>query len=313
MTDLSLRYWGKAKPSKNGSAGWHLLPYHCLDVAACGVAYFRRASSLRRMFCARLGMTADQLERWTGFWLALHDLGKFATTFQGQRNDILLKLQGRESRHGYSIRHDTLGLVYWSVVLESEAVEEGWFGPDSAHLLPAIDYWVRAVTGHHGQPPSENEESPWPHFVSQDDRAIRQFVDQMRVLFLANMDWQAPCFADPYAFENVTRGLSWWIAGLAVLADWVGSNQDYFPYRDDQVSCAEYWERALERAATACEAIGVLPPETRQRATFFELFPGLAQPSPLQAWASDAPLQAGPQIHRKRSVSSVLVRVACRC
>ncbi|AZG07070.1 CRISPR-associated helicase Cas3' [Pigmentiphaga sp. H8] len=304
MADLSLNYWGKAKPSKNGSVGWHLLPYHCLDVAACGAAYLRRASSLRRMLCARLGMTAEQLEGWVAFWLVLHDLGKFATTFQGQRSDILLKLQGRESRHGYSIRHDTLGLVYWSSVLEGEAIGLGWFGPDSVSLMRAIDHWVRAVTGHHGQPPSESVENPWPHFVSPDDhRAIRQFVDHMRELFLADMDWEAPCFVDVDAFEDASRELSWWIAGVAVLADWVGSNQDYFPYRDDEVSLAEYWTQAQKLAADACEAIGVLPVEARQRVTFVELFPALTQPSPLQAWANQVSLHDGPQIHLLEDVT----------
>jgi len=301
---LSSRYWGKAKPSKNGLIGWHLLPYHCLDVAACGITYLRRASSLRRMLCDRLGMAADQLEGWLAFWLALHDLGKFSTAFQGQRNDILLTLQQRESRHGYSIRHDTLGLVYWTAVLEQEAVDEGWFGPDSSSLLPAIDHWVRAVTGHHGQPPSENEEHPWPHFVDPDDhRAIHEFVGHMRELFLADMDWQAPCFADAQAFEDASRELSWWIAGLAVLADWVGSNQEYFPYRDDEVSCNVYRKWAQERADAACEAIGVLPVDTRPPAAFAALFPELAEPSPLQAWASDVSLHDGPQIHLLEDVT----------
>lgn len=304
MLNLPLQYWGKAKPPKDGSIGWHLLPYHCLDVAACGVTYLRRATSPRRMLCDRLIMTADQLERWVAFWLALHDLGKFSTAFQGQRNDILLKLQDRENRHGYSIRHDTLGLVYWTEVLESEAIDASWFGADSVALLPGIDHWVRAVTGHHGQPPSENEYNPWPHFMEPDDHnAIRQFVDQMRELFLADMGWQAPCFADAYAFEETSRELSWWIAGLAVLADWVGSNQEYFPYRNDEVSCADYWEQARQQADAAYEAIGVLPVETRQRATFSELFPTLTQPSPLQAWASDVPLHDGPQIHLMEDVT----------
>lgn len=304
MADLSSRYWGKAKPSNSGLIGWHLLPYHCLDVAACGVEYLRRAPSLRRMLCDRLGMTPDQLERWLAFWLALHDLGKFSTAFQGQRNDILLTLQHRESRHGYSTRHDTLGLVYWTAVLEDAALDEGWFGPDSSSLRRAVDHWVRAVTGHHGQPPSENEEHPWPHFVKPDDhRAIGEFVGHMRELFLADMDWQAPCFNDPHVFEDASRELSWWIAGLAVLADWVGSNQEYFPYRDDEVSCSAYWENARKQAATACEAIGILPVETRQRATFAELFPELAQPSPLQAWASDVALLDGPQIHLLEDVT----------
>ena len=28
------KYWGKAKADKDDDAAYHLLPYHCLDVAA---------------------------------------------------------------------------------------------------------------------------------------------------------------------------------------------------------------------------------------------------------------------------------------
>jgi len=31
-----LRYWGKARPTNEHGAEYHLLPYHCLDVAAVG-------------------------------------------------------------------------------------------------------------------------------------------------------------------------------------------------------------------------------------------------------------------------------------
>jgi hypothetical protein len=36
MTDTRLyyKYWGKAKPEAEGGPAYHLLPYHCLDVAA---------------------------------------------------------------------------------------------------------------------------------------------------------------------------------------------------------------------------------------------------------------------------------------
>ena len=33
------RYWGKARPFDDSAAAYHLLPYHCLDVAAVATAY----------------------------------------------------------------------------------------------------------------------------------------------------------------------------------------------------------------------------------------------------------------------------------
>ena len=41
-------YWGKATPADQAGASCHLLPYHCLDVAAVGVIYLREAPSDRK-------------------------------------------------------------------------------------------------------------------------------------------------------------------------------------------------------------------------------------------------------------------------
>lgn len=37
MTEkMYYKYWGKAKSDNDSGASYHLLPYHCLDVAAVG-------------------------------------------------------------------------------------------------------------------------------------------------------------------------------------------------------------------------------------------------------------------------------------
>ncbi|MGZ8945870.1 MAG: HD domain-containing protein [Methylococcaceae bacterium] len=37
MTEnLYYKYWGKARSDNENGANYHLLPYHCLDVAAVG-------------------------------------------------------------------------------------------------------------------------------------------------------------------------------------------------------------------------------------------------------------------------------------
>jgi CRISPR-associated endonuclease/helicase Cas3 len=33
------QYWGKARKTADGKWEYHLLPYHCLDVAAVGIAW----------------------------------------------------------------------------------------------------------------------------------------------------------------------------------------------------------------------------------------------------------------------------------
>jgi len=87
----------------------HRLPYHCLDVAACGLTLLRRLPHWRTRLEAIGGLAGDELETAVQVLFALHDLGKFATAFQNLRPDLLRRLQGRTSAKGYATRHDTLG------------------------------------------------------------------------------------------------------------------------------------------------------------------------------------------------------------
>ncbi len=154
---ICFQYWGKARPTDQGP-GLHLLPYHCLDVAAVGRVYLDRSPALRSWLAEQLG-TADESAvcDWLTFWLALHDLGKFSISFQAQRIDLVERLQAEPpgSLGIAGVRHDSLGMQYWRDFLEPAAEEEGWFGSDP-EVFGGIGFWVRAVTGHHGQPPQAN-------------------------------------------------------------------------------------------------------------------------------------------------------------
>ena len=84
MQTEALRYWGKARPARDGTVATpcHLLVHHSLDVAAVGVQALQRWPALRQLFVSRLGLPEIHSEPWLAFWLALHDLGKFAESFQ---------------------------------------------------------------------------------------------------------------------------------------------------------------------------------------------------------------------------------------
>lgn len=297
-------YWGKARPIATGRAGWHLLPFHCLDVAAVGVVYLQRAPHLCRLLQDRLQMSKVQLLDWMAFWLAIHDLGKFASAFQAQRSDIAQRLQGRASNTSYTVRHDSLGMMFWRESLSTRVTQEAWFGPDTEGLMYGLVFWARAVTGHHGQPPEESRRDLGTHFQSGYDLpAANEFAAQMKDTFLRGLDFNQGCFSSPKAFLHESRRLSWWVAGLAVLADWIGSNQDYFNYHDEPLPLEDYWASALVKAERAVGAVGVLPVATKGHLGFDQLFPEISVPSPLQAWANDVQLAAGPQIHLLEDVT----------
>lgn len=304
VSEAYFSYWGKAKPGTPDQAGWHLLPYHCLDVAASGVIYLQKAPHVRQLFQDRLGISEKDLLDWMAFWLAIHDLGKFATAFQGQRSDIVATLQSRDVNPVYSIRHDSLGMAFWREALSAQVLQEAWFGPDTEDLMYGLMYWARAVTGHHGQPPDESICSLAPHFHrSIDEPAAAAFAVQMKDRFLSGIDFTQGCFANAKGFLRESMRLSWWVAGVAVLADWVGSNQDHFGYVDRPVSLDDYWADALVKAERAMGEVGVLPVEVKSTLSFEQLFPEIATPSPLQNWASHTRLASGPQIHLLEDVT----------
>ncbi len=281
-------YWGKA--GEDGSC--HRLPYHCLDVAACGITLLRRLPHWRGRLEAIGGLAGDELETAVQVLFALHDLGKFATAFQNLRPDLLRRLQGRTSAKGYAIRHDTLGWRLWREWLRPRLLPSPGRRRISPH--PGLDSWLRAVTGHHGQPPEEREF--WrglleEHFEPGDQEAAEGFV--AAVLKLAGRERM------PLPPKDTAKVASWWLAGLAVLADWLGSNRAFFPYRDEVIPLEDYWRGACERAEEAVAAAGLNPDPPAGRFSLADCFaapPPRLTPTPLQRWAETMAIGDGPHL-----------------
>ena len=306
MQQCSHRWWGKARPDRaSGQAAFHSLPCHSFDVAAVAVECLRCMPALAQMLAARLGLQPKQVEAWVAFWVALHDLGKFAESFQGQCPEVFEALRGRPPNPAkpYTLRHDSLGMLFWMEVLRDKLVDEAWFGHRSLDLADGLDFWAAACTGHHGQPPTVGD--TWTqHFEPREDRAAAlAFVDSARRAFIDDELVAAIAAQPPSAFRTASAELSWWLAGLAVLADWLGSNTSYFPYCAAPVAVADYWPQARRQAALALLASGITAQASAQGMAFGDLFPGIASPSPLQVWASQVPLHAGPQIHLLEDVT----------
>lgn len=290
-------YWGKAKPADDGPA-FHRLLYHSLDVAAVGVVYLEQSSSLLDMFCLRLRCSREAFLSWTAFFLSLHDLGKFSDTFQLQRADIVAELQGREANpKSYTERHDTLGFWVWKDLARADVMETIGLTGERQDIAT----WIRAVCGHHGMPPVDQGVADY-HFRPEDKRATAEFVDLMATLLLTDEAKRIPEAADE-DFEEAGQALSWWFAGLTVLADWLGSNTKFFVYRTDPQDLGEYWQHALASAREALEASGVRPVPVAPGKTMQDFFPHIQQPSPLQTWAQDVELANRPQIHLLEDVT----------
>ncbi len=233
------RYWGKALKDEGAGEPYHLLPYHCLDVAAVGKILLQSHQPLRSGLIKLTGLDEANLIRWAIFMLALHDIGKFAVSFQQLKPDLLATLQRRQSRQPYTERHDYLGYSFWQKRLKNHLQEIGVLEQKRQRRgLQSVDYWVSAVTGHHGQPPKKQNAGFLfdDHFESADQKAALDFVGDLNTLTIG----------DNYTFPNISadraKESSWWLAGFSVLCDWLGSNADYFPFHSAPMNLDDYWK-----------------------------------------------------------------------
>ena len=296
------QYWGKARPDCVGDPQYHLLAYHSLDVAAVGVAYLKKTPFFLKSCCALLRCSESAFLSWAAFFLALHDLGKFSFTFQAQRGDLMQLLDQEPGvvRASHE-RHDTLGYWLWDDLTEDTELLQalGFQLSDNSQL--DLNYWMRAVCGHHGTPPKSHGPVDF-FFHRHDKRAATEFISTIAG-FLLNDEARAIPVIDDADFEQASTTLSWWFAGLAVLADWLGSNTRYFPYRTRARDLRVYWRHAQRRAQTALRAAGVLPVAIAPGKSLQDFFPYIQLASPLQQWAATVPLPAAPQIHLLEDVT----------
>ncbi|MDR1647163.1 MAG: CRISPR-associated helicase Cas3' [Zoogloeaceae bacterium] len=306
-------YWGKAGNQTGGEdAHCHLLVYHSLDVAAVAYEYLARSEVFEKLLTAYFPDVDKAIFRdWLAFWIALHDLGKFAQVFQYQRQDLVWALRGagHEVHQRYDRRHDTLGWMLWKQELEKKIASERWFGEASDFLdCGLLDAWTQAVTGHHGQPPERLDSfsgGAWESYFHRGDAlAAWNFVCDLRGLFLSRPEVaNFPNLPDVETFLQRSRQISWWIAGLTVLADWLGSNQDFFPYCETRMPLLDYWAIARQRACKALSGSGVLHCGDGEAQTFGQLFPSISTPSPLQRWACGVDVSARPQLFMLEDVT----------
>ncbi len=124
------------------------------------------------------------------------------------------------------------------------------------------------------------------------------FTRLMRDWLLPDTVCQRIAKLDPADFLASSEVVSWWVAGIAVLADWIGSNTEVFNYLNDpEADIATYWLEAQAKAHRALALTGVVMPARQKLLSSSDLFPGIAKLSPLQLWTDQQALETGPQLH----------------
>jgi CRISPR-associated endonuclease/helicase Cas3 len=267
---------------------------HSLDVAAVGyeLAVFRpRAIAY---VGERLGWSAQAFRDLWVFLLALHDIGKFSEHFQAKAEPFwpadvfgpLARFRFFGSDPGHPAAGDTFLFEPRARRVERmEPRRRSWFpGWDGEHEM--VRTLFAPILGHHGRPVSGSWCMVQDLFRDSAEGAALAFADAMHGLL------QPPILPEPKA--PVFRRVSWAIAGLTTIADWVGSNRDWFPYQGNGPTVESYWEVARSRARRALTEAGLAPPQSAFVMGFSVLTGFKDEPSPVQAWAGTVPLPDGP-------------------
>ena len=211
----------------------HPAIYHMLDVAAVAERLLMHSPAPPAQKAA------------LSLLVALHDLGKIGDGF---RNMIRLgKPQG--ARH-------------WELT-------EAWLFSDerlAGRLHADPDVWrtlIAAVAGHHGGPSKRAERDFAVYRRGAGAAAARDVPAAIEALSAL---WPDASLAG--LTPKDARKLSWSLAGLTVVADWVGSNQDWFPAHLPILSPADYLSDTRNRAKRAVAAAGLLAAPPRAGALF---------------------------------------------
>ena len=281
------RFWGKAQPrDPDEGPQWHPLVFHCLDVAAVGAQLLARQRGPGEGLIRLLGLPREQAVDLICYLLCLHDIGKFAKKFQAKVPHRYPDCFGDDPAVlAARYDHGAGGLRLFDADGDLFKLPRG-SSPSAWRPL------ISAVTGHHGSPPeprvNDSPVSLRPDYGKAGVQAAGRFIQRAHELFAV------PQQLSPLDRAR-TRRASFALAGVAILADWIGSSQEWFPYCEPDQDLGAYWNGARKQAVRAVEEAGVLPADVSDRLDYGALIGG-HPPSPMQAWAQRVELPAGPAL-----------------
>lgn len=233
--------------AKSGEDQGHPLLAHMLDVAAVAEAILElEPTTTHQQLAAQFGLSVDAAPRWLATLAGLHDVGKAIPGFQAkwEQGMALARAQGLTfrsvSRH--SDRHD------WA----STAILEAWLpGRTGADII-----WCQQVAGavgaHHGYPLTQKEVGNG--LPMHEGPVWLQSRQTLLDTYWKVMSPQGDIITDELALPAIN-----WLAGLTSIADWIGSNTDWFPFGIRHDELHEHYFNAKKLAHQALTAIGWLP------------------------------------------------------
>jgi len=277
-------FWGKARPTEGGANVMHPIAWHGLDVAAVFQAICHALPAQAMALASAFDGAANESLRVLSALVALHDVGKFARTFQAKVPSVFPRCLGPWSQP-QPANHQEIGYRLVESDQHLASLIQSLIG---VHNDPYRDFVFVPIFGHHGRPidPCEQLNSHMGKATDPATLAARDFTSAVLDIF------GQPKL--PPLRRGAGPNLSWRLAGLVALADWLGSNQEHFKYTAPDLSPEEYWENcAKPRARVALDQSGLLPAAASCGCSMRIVGGANFVPTDAQRWAQNLLLNSG--------------------
>lgn len=263
--------WGKIDTA---SGRYHALTHHSMDVAAVFLRMLQLPVIRDRLNAASGAILSSSTRLRLAALVFLHDIGKLHPAFQAkgwpgglwsgprlghvEQGYAFFKLASRWHDHPF---HATLRqIVGWGDAVESLLLD--------------------VILAHHGQPLSSGSDQD-PSRTSWKEVPHYSWCEEAVIVDRAMHRWFGEAFAgnEPLPDEPQAHHL---VAGLVALADWIGSDQCFFPFSEP--FDPNYDVTAHSQADSALLAIGFASDRFADRpAPGFSQITGYPAPRPAQA------------------------------
>src|SRR5271157_1897196 len=250
-----LLFWAKADKK---TTDYHLLLYHMIDVGQVALMLWQTGlnNNLRQQITKWLGLkNAGDAGRLIAFWASLHDLGKASPAFQDHPympHSLRKKIQRDLETAGFELppRTNSEKRARHEIISTSALKDEGALAKYSTLPDSLAELIAQIIGGHHGAWPQTERFSPAQ--LKPVDRGNMGWLTARQALVQDLVKvFQPPAinnFLPDTLKDNIMLTL---VSGIVSVADWLGSDEENFPYERNILPLESYTAHSLQHARYA--------------------------------------------------------------
>ncbi len=239
-----------AKFSKEDPSSIHPLIFHIFDTFAVSHLMWEKclSESFKAYVSEQFGLSSKEMGVTISFWVSLHDIGKAGPEFQ--KKNPLQKRILEEKGFTFPPPLTTDGFHATATTLILQRLFDNYPRKFRNHLAYALG-------GHHGEFPTDRDITNL--VITQTHVGDKTWQETQQNIYYLTRETFLP--NEPCVFPKESEELNallLLITGLSTTADWIASNQEFFPFCKIQLDLSGYLKKSNERALSALKTLGWL-------------------------------------------------------